>query len=79
MPDLSPLVEVKFGYAIPPDIQGPSRLRARTSPPLSRPLDEILAGAILSATGGVASAHHSSAMFDAKHPKEISATGSRLA
>jgi hypothetical protein len=42
-------------------------------------LDEILAGAILSATGGVASAHHSSAMFDAKHPKEISATGSRLA
>jgi hypothetical protein len=82
MPDLSPLhVEVKFGYAIPPDIQGPAVLAferelRRLCPGL---WIEILAGAILSATGGAASAHHFSAMFDAQRPKEISGTGSRLA
>jgi hypothetical protein len=34
----------------------------------------ILAGVMLAATGGAASAHHSFAMFDAQHPKQISGT-----
>jgi hypothetical protein len=34
----------------------------------------ILAGATLAVTGGAASAHHSFAMFDAQHPKNISGT-----
>lgn len=33
-----------------------------------------MAGVVLAATGGAASAHHSFAMFDAQHPKEISGT-----
>lgn len=34
----------------------------------------IVAGAVLAAAGGAAVAHHSFAMFDAQHPKEISGT-----
>jgi Family of unknown function (DUF6152) len=34
----------------------------------------LLVGAAVVATGGAASAHHSFAMFDALHPKEISGT-----
>ncbi len=34
----------------------------------------LLASAALLATGGATSAHHSFAMFDAQHPKEISGT-----
>ncbi|SRR5579871_29911 len=34
----------------------------------------LLAGAAFLAIGGAASAHHSFAMFDAQHPKEISGT-----
>jgi Family of unknown function (DUF6152) len=34
----------------------------------------LLIGGALAATGGVASAHHSFAMFDAAHPIEISGT-----
>ena len=34
----------------------------------------IFTGGFLAATGGAASAHHSFAMFDALHPKEISGT-----
>jgi len=37
-------------------------------------LAALLAGAALVAMGGPASAHHSFAMFDALHPKEISGT-----
>ncbi len=37
-------------------------------------LAALLAGAVLVATGAPASAHHSFAMFDAQHPKEISGT-----
>jgi Family of unknown function (DUF6152) len=36
--------------------------------------DIVLAGALLAATGGAVSAHHSFAMFDTQHPKEISGT-----
>jgi hypothetical protein len=34
----------------------------------------VLTGAMLALTGGAASAHHSFAMFDAQHPKELSGT-----
>jgi hypothetical protein len=34
----------------------------------------LLAGVVFVAAGGAASAHHSFAMFDALHPKEISGT-----
>ncbi len=37
-------------------------------------LAALLAGAALMATGAPASAHHSFAMFDALHPKEIAGT-----
>jgi hypothetical protein len=36
--------------------------------------DTVLAGALVAATGGPVSAHHSFAMFDTLHPKEISGT-----
>jgi hypothetical protein len=36
--------------------------------------DTVLAGALVAATGGPVSAHHSFAMFDTQHPKEISGT-----
>jgi hypothetical protein len=34
----------------------------------------VVAGAFLAATAGAASAHHSFAMFDAQHPKNIAGT-----
>jgi hypothetical protein len=34
----------------------------------------VLAGVVLTVTGGAASAHHSFAMFDAQHPRDISGT-----
>jgi hypothetical protein len=34
----------------------------------------VPAGVVLAAAGGAAQAHHSFAMFDAQHPKEISGT-----
>jgi Family of unknown function (DUF6152) len=37
-------------------------------------IDMVLAGALLAAAGGAVSAHHSFAMFDTQHPKEISGT-----
>ncbi len=42
--------------------------------PVAVPSVAVLAGAMLALTCGAASAHHSFAMFDALHPKQISGT-----